>query len=155
MTPTTDISPANAIDLAELNGTFKASEPEKMVAWAATRVRKRSGDDFLLRRGVSHALAHGYPRAAADSRYHGRYRLSLPRNLAASWKQLRQRFDLNVWVYRTRNDPIAYLHKAGEENPAFRNDRDACCGANKNEPMDRAMRELAPRLAPGHSPRSN
>jgi phosphoadenosine phosphosulfate reductase len=58
---------------------------------------------------------------------------------------LRKRLDLNVWVYRTRNDPIAYLHAAGEENPTFRHDRDACCAVNKNEPMNRAMKELAPR----------
>ncbi|MDB5300882.1 MAG: phosphoadenosine phosphosulfate reductase, partial [Phycisphaerales bacterium] len=34
---------------------------------------------------------------------------------------------------------------AGEENPTYRKDRDACCGANKNEPMNRAMKELAPK----------
>jgi phosphoadenosine phosphosulfate reductase len=60
-------------------------------------------------------------------------------------EQLRRRFDLNVWTYRTRNDPIAWLHHAGEENPTWRKDVDACCAANKNEPMERAMRELRPR----------
>ena len=43
-------------------------------------------------------------------------------------ENLRQRLDLNVWTYRTANDPIAYLRRAGEENPAWRNDVDACCG---------------------------
>ena len=63
----------------------------------------------------------------------------------AHMEDLRRRLDLNVWVYRTRNDPIEYLHKAGEENPTFRNDRDACCAVNKNEPINRAMKELVPR----------
>jgi phosphoadenosine phosphosulfate reductase len=50
-----------------------------------------------------------------------------------------------VWTYRTRNDPIAWLHAAGEENPTWRKDVDACCAANKNEPFERAMRELQPK----------
>ena len=49
-----------------------------------------------------------------------------------------------MWTYRTRNDPIAYLHRAGEDNWTWRNDVEACCGANKVEPFDRAMRELKP-----------
>jgi phosphoadenosine phosphosulfate reductase len=60
-------------------------------------------------------------------------------------ESLRQRLDLNVWVYRTRNDPIAYLRQAGEADPTWRNDVDACCAANKNEPFDRAMKQLAPK----------
>ena len=55
------------------------------------------------------------------------------------------KLSLNVWTYHTRNDPIAYLHRAGEENPTWRNNVEACCGQNKVEPFDRAMRELAPR----------
>jgi phosphoadenosine phosphosulfate reductase len=59
-------------------------------------------------------------------------------------EELRLRLNLNVWIYRTRNDPIAWLRQNGEENPAFRKDTMACCAANKNEPFDRAMKELAP-----------
>lgn len=60
-------------------------------------------------------------------------------------EKMRHRFDLNVWTYRTRNDPIAYLHKSGEENPTWRKDIESCCGANKNEPFERAFRELSPK----------
>ena len=60
-------------------------------------------------------------------------------------EDLRRRLDLNVWVYRTRNDPIAWLHHAGEENPNWRKDVDACCAANKIEPMERAMKDLKPK----------
>lgn len=60
-------------------------------------------------------------------------------------ESLRQRFDLNVWVYRTRNDPIRYLAEAGETDSGNRKDIERCCGMNKNEPFDRAMNDLAPR----------
>jgi phosphoadenosine phosphosulfate reductase len=59
-------------------------------------------------------------------------------------EELRRRLDLNVWVYRTRNDPIAYLQQAGETDPTWRGNVEGCCAANKNEPFDRAMKELAP-----------
>lgn len=59
-------------------------------------------------------------------------------------EDLRRRFDLNVWVYRTANDPLAYLREAGESDFSQRRDVAACCAANKNEPFDRAMRQLAP-----------
>ncbi len=36
-----------------------------------------------------------------------------------------QRFNLNVWTYRTRNDPIAWLHHAGEENPQLSKGRES------------------------------
>ena len=32
-------------------------------------------------------------------------------------ESLRKRFDLNVWIYRTKNDPIRYLELAGETDP--------------------------------------
>jgi phosphoadenosine phosphosulfate reductase len=60
-------------------------------------------------------------------------------------EELRLRLDLNVWTYRTANDPIAYLRKAGEENPAWRKDIESCCNANKIEPFVRAMNDLAPK----------
>jgi phosphoadenosine phosphosulfate reductase len=59
-------------------------------------------------------------------------------------EDLRQRLDLNIWIYRTRNDPIAYLRHAGEENPNWRKDIESCCAVNKIEPFDRAMAQLKP-----------
>jgi phosphoadenosine phosphosulfate reductase len=63
----------------------------------------------------------------------------------AHMEALRKRLNLNVWVYRTRNDPIQYLRDAGEGEPSWRNDVDRCCAMNKNEPFERAMKEIAPR----------
>jgi len=60
-------------------------------------------------------------------------------------EQLRQRLNLNVWVYRTKNDPIAYLRQAGEDNPTWRKDVESCCAINKNEPFERAFKELKPK----------
>ncbi len=59
-------------------------------------------------------------------------------------EELRRLLDLNIWHYRTRNDPFVYLESAGETDFRQRRDVGRCCAANKNEPMERAMRELAP-----------
>jgi phosphoadenosine phosphosulfate reductase len=59
-------------------------------------------------------------------------------------ESLRQRLDLNIWTYRTRNDPISYLQQTNQPDPSWRDNVEACCAANKNEPFDRAMRELSP-----------
>ena len=60
-------------------------------------------------------------------------------------EKLRHRFNLNVWMYRTRQDPIADLHRAGELNPFERNNVEGCCAVNKNEPFERAFKELQPK----------
>jgi phosphoadenosine phosphosulfate reductase len=57
-------------------------------------------------------------------------------------EQVRQRFNLNVWTYRTKNDPVQWLKSAGENEPTWRKDIDACCAANKNEPMERAFKTI-------------
>jgi phosphoadenosine phosphosulfate reductase len=144
MTTTTIENPAsNQLDLAETNGLFAASDPEKIVAWAAGRF----GSDMVMTSSFgaeSALLLHMATRVLPKIRV---IMVDTGYLFPETWQHmenLRQRLDLNVWVYRTRNDPIVYLHAAGEENPAFRNDRDACCAVNKNEPMNRAMKELSP-----------
>jgi len=145
MTTTTfDTAPSQQLDLEELNALFEASAPEKIVAWAAAHF----GPDLVMTSSFGaesalllHMASRVLPRIRVimvDTGY-------LFPETFQHMESLRRRFDLNVWIYRTRNDPIAYLHAAGEENPTFRNDRDACCAVNKNEPMNRAMKELAPR----------
>jgi phosphoadenosine phosphosulfate reductase len=59
-------------------------------------------------------------------------------------EQLRLKLNLNVWIYRTKNDPIGWLQQAGEGSHKWRNDIAGCCAANKNEPFERAMKELVP-----------
>ena len=132
------------LDLDELNGLFEASDPEKIVAWSAARF----GQDLVMTSSFgaeSALLLHMVTRALPRIRV---IMVNTGYLFPETWQHmeaLRRRLDLNVWVYRTRNDPIAWLRTAGEENPAFRKDHDACCAANKNEPMERAMKDLAPR----------
>jgi phosphoadenosine phosphosulfate reductase len=49
-----------------------------------------------------------------------------------------------VREYHTHNDPVTWLTINGEPDPKVRKDVDACCAANKNSVMDRAMKELSP-----------
>jgi phosphoadenosine phosphosulfate reductase len=131
-------------DLDELNTLFEASDPEKVVSWSAARF----GSDMVMTSSFgaeSAMLLHMATRVLPGIRV---IMVDTGYLFPETWQHmedLRRRLDLNVWIYRTRNDPIEYLHKAGEENPTFRNDRDACCAVNKNEPMNRAMKQLVPR----------
>ncbi len=144
MTLTAENTVADALNLDELNSAFQVAEPRKIVSWAAAQfaqdmvMTSSFGAESALLLHMAATALPGIRVIMVDTGY----------LFPETWQhmeQLRHRLNLNVWVYRTRNDPIAYLHAAGEENPQFRNDRDACCGVNKNEPMDRAMKELAPR----------
>ncbi len=132
------------IDLIELNAAFEQSEPDKIVSWAASQfggglvMSSSFGAESAL---MIHMAIQAMPEikiVMVDTGY-------LFPETHRFMEQLRQRFNLNVWVYRTQNDPIAYLHQAGEENPTWRKDVEACCAANKNEPMERAMRDLTPK----------
>jgi phosphoadenosine phosphosulfate reductase len=131
-------------EAADFNDALRAADPEKIVGWAHAQfapdlvMSSSFGAESAL---LIHMAMRVMPRIKiifVDTGYH------FPETYAFV-EQLRSRFDLNIWTYHTRNDPIAYLHAAGEENPTFRKDHDACCAANKNEPFERAMKELKPR----------
>ena len=132
------------LDLPALNQMFETSDPLRIIEWSAAQF----GDGLVMSSSFaedSASLIHLVNRVKPGIRiifvntgYH------FPETLALM-EQLRSRFNLNVWTYNTRRDPIAYLHHAGEENPAWRKDIAACCAANKNEPFERAMKELAPK----------
>jgi len=131
-------------EAADFNDALRAADPEKIVGWAYAQfapdlvMSSSFGAESAL---LIHMATRVMPRITVifvDTGYH------FPETHTFV-EQLRSRFDLNIWTYHTRNDPIAYLHAAGEENPAFRKDPDACCAANKNEPFERAMSELKPR----------
>ena len=135
---------AEQLDLPTLNDMFERSAPEKIVNWAVAQF----GADLVMTSSFgaeSALLLHMATRLMPDIRI---IMIDTGYLFPETWRHmeaLRRRLDLNVWVYRTRNDPIAWLHHAGEENPSWRKDVDACCAANKIEPMERAMRELSPR----------
>jgi phosphoadenosine phosphosulfate reductase len=148
MNITQEISPMpvvdEQVDVPALNSMFETSDPTKIVSWAAAQFGNEGvmtssfGVESALLLHMANQVMPGIRVIMIDTGY----------LFPETWQHmeaLRQRLNLNVWVYRTRNDPIAWLHHNGEENPAWRKDVDACCAANKNEPMERAMRELAPK----------
>ena len=137
------IADRNDLDLETLNPMLERQDPTQVVAWAAAQF----GDGLVMSSSFgaeSALLLHMAVQAKPDTRVIFVDTGYLFPETHAFMEQLRRRLNLNVWTYRTRNDPFAYLKHAGEADPTWRNDVDACCGANKNEPFERAMRELAP-----------
>lgn len=134
---------ADALDMDGLNSTLEAATGDKIVSWAAAQF----GADLVMSSSFGaesalliHMAIQKLPRiriVMVDTGY----------LFPETWdfmSQLRQRFDLNIWTYRTRRDPMAYLAQAGETDPTTRKDIDSCCAINKNEPFERAMTELKP-----------
>jgi len=132
------------LDLPTLNEMFERQSPADIVRWAAAQF----APDLVMTSSFgaeSALLIHMAVQHVPDVRVVMIDTGYLFPETHAFMESLRQRFALNVWTYRTRNDPIAWLRQAGEDNPTWRKDVEACCGVNKNEPMERAMRELRPR----------
>jgi len=132
------------LHLDALNPMFETRPPADVVAWAVAQF----GDGLVMTSSFgaeSALLLHLATRVMPNIKVIFVDTGYLFPETHLFMEQLRRRLDLNVWAYRTREDPIAYLHKSGEENPAWRKDVDACCAVNKNEPMERAIREQRPK----------
>jgi phosphoadenosine phosphosulfate reductase len=132
------------LNLADLNAAFETTAPEKIVSWAAAQF----GDGLVMSSSFgaeSALLLHMATRVMPDIKVVFVDTGYLFPETYAFMEELRSRLNLNVWTYRTKNDPIAYLHQAGEENPAWRKDVDSCCAVNKNEPFERAFKQLQPK----------
>src|SRR5438093_8190546 len=134
---------ATELNLDDLNAVLDTYDPPRIVEWAA----KEFGDELVMSSSFGaesavliHLAASVMPRIRiimVDTGY-------LFPETHQFMESLRKRFDLNVWVYRTKNDPIRYLELAGETDAHLRRDVERCCAVNKNEPFDRAINELAP-----------
>jgi len=134
----------NQLDLDTINPMLETQDPTKIVEWAHAQF----GRDIMMSSSFgaeSALLIHMATRVLPDIRIVMVDTGYLFPETHRFMEELRHRFNLNVWVYRTRNDPIAYLKQAGEGDPSWRNDVPACCAINKNEPFERAMMELKPR----------
>lgn len=137
------MEPVPPLDLDATNDRLAGQTPPQIVAWAAETFGAKliMTSSFGAESAVLiHMAVTAMPRIRivyVDTGY-------LFPETHTFMADLRQRFDLNVWTYRTKNDPIRYLQDANEADPAWRNSVEHCCGVNKNEPFDRAMRELAP-----------
>lgn len=137
------VEPQQGLDVEAVNEVARTWDPPRIVDWAA----KQWGEGLVMSSSFgaeSAVLLHMASRALpgikvifVDTGY----------LFPETWgfmEELRRKLDLNVWVYRTKNDPIDYLKRAGEGDPTWRNNVESCCAVNKNEPFDRAMQELAP-----------
>jgi phosphoadenosine phosphosulfate reductase len=134
----------NPLDLDALNPMLESSDPTKVVEWAAAQF----GEELVMSSSFgaeSALLIHMAIQHRPDIRIVFTDTGYLFPETFAHLEALRKRFDLNVWTYRTKNDPIAYLKSVGENDPTWRENVERCCDANKNEPFDRAMRDLAPK----------
>ncbi len=131
------------IDLPTLNPLLEKSTPAQVVEWAVAQfgnelvMSSSFGAESALLIHLATSVSPNIRIIFVDTGY-------LFPETHEFMEQLRRRFNLNVWSYHTRTDPIQYLHQAGEENPMWRKDVNACCAVNKNEPFERAMRDLAP-----------
>ena len=135
---------ADRIDVDVLNPMFEKSHPEQIVAWAAATF----GDDLVMSSSFGEqamVLVHMAAIVKPDIRIVFVDTGYLFPETYQFMEEMRHRFNLNVWIYRTLNDPIAYLHRAGELNPFERTNVQACCAANKNEPFERAFKQLRPK----------
>ncbi len=141
----TTVSQSQELNLETLNSSFQTLDPVKITEWAVNHfgradlvVSSSFGAESAVMLHMTTQFVPDIKVIFVDTGY-------LFAETHSFLEQLRLRLNLNVWTYRTKNDPIAWLHHAGEDNPAYRKDRDACCAANKNEPMLRAMLELKPK----------
>ena len=135
--------PAEKLDLDALGPMLEGKDPTQIVAWSAAQF----GDGLVMSSSFgaeSALLIHMAIQVMPDITIVFTDTGYLFPETHAFMEQLRQRFKLNVWTYRTRNDPFAYLKAAGEKDPTWRENVDGCCAANKNEPFERAMKELRP-----------
>jgi phosphoadenosine phosphosulfate reductase len=132
------------LDLAAVNARFEKAHPPEVIDWTL----RQFGTDVVMSSSFgaeSAVLIHLATRLRPEMRIIFVDTGYLFPETYQFMERLRHRLGLNIWTYRTRHDPIAWLRHAGEENPQWRKNVDACCAANKFEPMERAMRELAPK----------
>lgn len=132
---------ADQIDLDALNPLFEKAHPLKVIEWTFAQF----GDEVCMSSSFgaqAAVLLHLATRVKPDIKVIFIDTGYLFPETHQFMEMLRKRLNLNIWSYRTRNDPVTWLHGAGEDNPAWRKDIDACCAANKNEPMERAIKDI-------------
>src|SRR3954447_12241033 len=122
------------LDLPTLNATFERQQPQQIIEWSAAQF----APELVMTSSFgaeSALLIHMATQVVPDIKVIFVNTGYLFPETHAFMEQLRRRLDLNVWTYRTRNDPITWRRTAGEENLTWRKDANAGCAPNKNEPM--------------------
>ena len=132
---------ADQLDLDVLNPAFEKQSAQQIIDWSY----RQFGDDLVMTSSFGDqaaVLIHLATQIKPDIRIIFVDTGYLFPETHLFMEQVRQRFNLNVWTYRTKNDPVQWLKTAGENEPSWRKDIDACCAANKNEPMERAFKTI-------------
>jgi phosphoadenosine phosphosulfate reductase len=130
-------------EAAEFSARLESAHPRDIVQWAAGRFGEKLamtssfGADSMCMIHLATEAMPGIPIIFINTGY------LFPETLAFM-EQMRERYRLNVLEFHTQNDPVVWLSVNGEPDPRVRNNVPACCGANKNPVMDRAMQSLAP-----------
>jgi phosphoadenosine phosphosulfate reductase len=127
-----------------LNARLDTLHPQQIVEWAAGVF----GDDLAMTSSFgadSLCTIHLATRVVPNIRIIFINTGYLFPETLAFMESMRTAYHLNVVEFHTRNDPIVWLSVNGEPDPGVRQNVAACCGANKDPVMDRAMGDLAPR----------
>jgi phosphoadenosine phosphosulfate reductase len=136
-------NPLNAAEAAGVNTRLEHAEPQEIVRWACATFGARLamtssfGADALCMIHLAASVLPQIPILFINTGY------LFPETLAFL-EEMRQKYQLNVLEFHTRNDPVVWLSVNGEPDPHGRRNVPACCGANKNPVMDRAMATLRP-----------
>jgi phosphoadenosine phosphosulfate reductase len=130
-------------ELIRLNERFSQGDPREIIRWADDQFGQRLimtssfGAESMCCIHLATQVKPDIKIVVVNTGY------LFPETLAFM-QQMRSRFNLNVWEYHTRNDPVVWLSVNGEPDPRYRNNVDACCGVNKNEVFDRSFQDLKP-----------
>ena len=99
------------LDIDATNRVLETYDPARVVAWAA----RQFGDELVMSSSFgaeSALLIHMATQVLPSIRIIFVDTGYLFPETHQFMEDLRRRFDLNVWTYRTRNDPIVYLTQA-------------------------------------------
>jgi len=140
------MSTSEPINLEEVNAKLEGAAPGEIVRWAAETFGARPGGLIMTSSFGAESMCTIHMAVSVMPRMkivvvNTGYLFS---ETLGFMEAMRKRFDLNVWEFHTRNDPVVWLSVNGEPDPRERRNVDACCAANKNSVLDRAMKDLAP-----------
>jgi phosphoadenosine phosphosulfate reductase len=133
-------------EVEKLNARFDSAHPKEIIKWAAETFGKDAGGLVMTSSFGAESMCsiHMAISAKPDIKIVFINTGYLFPETIHFMEKMRRRHNLNVWEYHSENDPITWLTINGESDPKVRNNVAACCAANKDPVMNRAMKELAP-----------
>lgn len=132
------------LDIDAANAVLATKSPADIVAWAAGEfgdalvMSSSFGAESTLLIHMATRVSPSIPVIFIDTGF-------LFRETYDFVETLRTRFNLNLLRYGPHHDVNEFLKRVGEPDATWRSDVEGCCAVNKNEPFERAMRQLRPR----------